>query len=289
MASPLVMSTPLIHEIVPSEIWQLQTLQRTRTDPGSAIERQNQSSADSYPSKSPERLCLNSKPKDIDAEGVHEKEKKRKANSDAVTGSGCGQSDTARLDDDPTCRRMIKFRSTQFSKAHEMNALVFHLEDEINILDSELCSTLARKSLRLGTSAPNPQRRLYIRTGDGRCDRANQRDGGTGGLRAMKKIWSPEEVDNFIADYKKEAETLEASKEVWTTSERFTKRESQSESDGMAQLRESRSQLPITKKRPGILQKPKSKDVRNQKQDPWRRVNQSTQKTLDCNTDDWLT
>ncbi|KAF5716407.1 hypothetical protein FMUND_6360 [Fusarium mundagurra] len=63
----------------------------------------------------PERLCLNSKLGHVDVGGIH------------VVVDYCAEG-----------RRMIKFRSTQFSKAHEMHALDFHLEDEIDMLDFEL-------------------------------------------------------------------------------------------------------------------------------------------------------
>ncbi|RBR18947.1 hypothetical protein FVER53590_09134 [Fusarium verticillioides] len=63
----------------------------------------------------PERLCLNSKLGHADLGGIH------------VVVDYCADK-----------RRMIKFRSTQFSKAHEMHALDFHLEDEISTHNFEL-------------------------------------------------------------------------------------------------------------------------------------------------------
>ncbi|KAG5750086.1 hypothetical protein H9Q70_007246 [Fusarium xylarioides] len=63
----------------------------------------------------PERLCLNSKLGHADVGGIH------------VVVDHCD-----------TGRQMIKFRSTQFSKAHEMHALDFHQEYEINMLDFAL-------------------------------------------------------------------------------------------------------------------------------------------------------
>ncbi|CVL02275.1 hypothetical protein FPRO06_05909 [Fusarium proliferatum] len=63
----------------------------------------------------PERLFLNSKLGHVDVGGIH------------VVVDHCAGG-----------LRMIKFRSTQFSKAHEMHALDFHLEDEIDMLDFEL-------------------------------------------------------------------------------------------------------------------------------------------------------
>ncbi|KAF4437697.1 histone-lysine N-methyltransferase H3 lysine-79 specific [Fusarium acutatum] len=63
----------------------------------------------------PERLCLNSKLGHVDVGGIH------------VVVDHCAEG-----------QRMIKFRATQFSKAHEMHALDFHLEYEINILDFAL-------------------------------------------------------------------------------------------------------------------------------------------------------
>ncbi|KAF4950507.1 hypothetical protein FGADI_8153 [Fusarium gaditjirri] len=62
----------------------------------------------------PERLCLNSKLGHVDVGGIH-----------IIVDHCVGQP-------------MIKFRSTQFSKAHEMHALDFHLEDEINMVELDL-------------------------------------------------------------------------------------------------------------------------------------------------------
>ncbi|TVY67295.1 hypothetical protein Focb16_v010236 [Fusarium oxysporum f. sp. cubense] len=62
----------------------------------------------------PERLCLNSKLGHVDVGGIH-------IIVDHCVGGP-----------------MIKFRSTHFSKAHEMHALDFHLEGEINIAEFEL-------------------------------------------------------------------------------------------------------------------------------------------------------